>query len=293
MWATLRSSWAYLDGPRRGLRRLILASTAANLVLSMVNVLLLAALIPLVGEGGTGAILSLGGIAMMAASAFVTAKGLPARRVPVIAKSFAAVGVGLVIIGIRANAVSVAIGMMVTLAAVPMLSAAAQTIHQATVDASWQGRIAALRRVAAEALVPVGVLVVAPLIESLAEPAMTAEGPLAGSVGLLLGVGEGRGVGLVMVTVGLTVLCIGWWISRDRLVNGLDEIAAEHETAALTRAESTGHPVSDTNAGATTTAPGAPPNATVTPAPTARATRRTPRPMVSVAEVAPARASAN
>ena len=293
MWATLRSSWAYLDGPRRGLRRLILASTAANLVLSMVNVLLLAALIPLVGEGGTGAILSLGGIAMMAASAFVTAKGLPARRVPVIAKSFAAVGVGLVIIGIRANAVSVAIGMMVTLAAVPMLSAAAQTIHQATVDASWQGRIAALRRVAAEALVPVGVLVVAPLIESLAEPAMTAEGPLAGSVGLLLGVGEGRGVGLVMVTVGLTVLCIGWWISRDRLVNELDEFTAQHETAALTRAESTGHPVSDTNAGATTTAPGAPPNATVTPAPTARATRRTPRPMVSVAEVAPARASAN
>ena len=231
MWGTLRSSWAHLDGPRRGLRRLILAGTAANLVLSMVNVVLLAALIPLVGEGGTGAILSLGGVAMLVASALVSTRGLPRRRVPVIATSLAVVGVGLVLIGIRANAVSVAIGLMVTLAAVPVLTAASQTVHQATVDASWQGRLAALRRVAAEALVPIGVLAVAPLVESLAEPAMAADGPLAGSVGVVLGVGDGRGVGLVIVAVGVIVLCIGWWIGRDRLVHRLDDLAVEHEPA--------------------------------------------------------------
>lgn len=295
MWATLRSSWAYLDGPRRGLRRLVLASTAANLVLSMVNVLLLAALIPLVGEAGTGAILSLGGVAMLTASALVSARGLPTRRIPVIAKSFAAVGVGLVLIGVRANGVSVAIGMMITLAAVPVLTAAAQTIHQATVDASWQGRLAALRRVTAEALVPVGVLVVAPLVESLAEPAMAVEGPLAGSAGLLLGVGEGRGVGLIMVTVGLIVMCIAWWIGRDHLVNELDDLAAAYEADAHTRAETTGQPACDTNADtATTTASVAPPNAAVTRrAPRGCTTRSTLRPMVPVPDVAPTRASAD
>lgn len=222
MWATLRASWAYLDGPRRGLRRLVLAATAANLVLSMVNVLLLAALIPLVGEGGTGALLSLGGFSMLASSALISAKGLPRRRVPVIAGSFACVGAGLVLMGIRANVLLVAIGMMCVLAAAPVLSAAAATIHQAAVDAAWQGRVAALRRVTAEALVPVGVLVVAPLVESLAEPAMSADGPLAGSVGLVLGVGEGRGVGLVFVAVGVTMACLAWLIARDRLVNELD-----------------------------------------------------------------------
>jgi MFS transporter, DHA3 family, macrolide efflux protein len=222
MWATLRASWAYLDGPRRGLRRLVLAATAANLVLSMVNVLLLAALIPLVGEGGTGAVLSLGGVSMLASSALISAKGLPGRRVPVIAGSFACVGAGLVLMGVRANVVLVTVGMMCVLAAAPVLSAASATIHQAAVDAAWQGRVAALRRVAAEALVPVGVLVVAPLVESLAEPAMSAGGPLAGSVGLVLGVGEGRGVGLVFVAVGVTMTCLAWLIARDRLINDLD-----------------------------------------------------------------------
>lgn len=222
--ATLRSSWAYLDGPRRGLRRLIVVGSFANLVLSIVNVLLLAALLPLVGEGGTGLILSLGGVAMLLASAAVGAKGLPSRRIPVISTSVLVVGAGLVLTGIRANSVTVALGIVVTLAAVPVLSAATQTVHQASVDAAWQGRLAALRRVSAEALVPIGVLAAAPLVESLAEPAMATDGALADSVGTILGVGAGRGVGLVMVAVGVTVMCLGGWVRRDRVINDLDVI---------------------------------------------------------------------
>ena len=233
-WATLRSSWVYLDGPRRGLRRLVVVGAFANLVLSIVNVLLLAALLPLVGEGGTGLILSLGGVAMLLASAAVGAKGLPSRRIPVISTSVLVVGAGLVLIGIRANSITVALGIVVTLAAVPVLSAATQTVHQASVDASWQGRLAALRRVSAEALVPIGVLAAAPLVESLAEPAMGADGALADSVGVVLGVGAGRGVGLVMVAVGLTVMCLGWWVRRDRVINDLDVVdqAGERPTEA-------------------------------------------------------------
>jgi MFS family permease len=224
-WATLRASWDHLGGARRGLRRLLLASTAANLMLSMVNVLMITVLVPLAGEGGTGVLLSLGGVAMLVVSALVSAAGLPARRVPVMGAAIAVVGVGLLLIGLQAHLLPVALGIVVTLGAVPVIGAATQTLYQSTIEPAWQGRIAALRRVSAEALIPVGVLVAAPLVESLAEPAMAADGPLAGTFGRILGVGPGRGVGLVMVTIGLVVIALGIAVARDRVAREIDDLA--------------------------------------------------------------------
>lgn len=226
-WAGVRASWAHLDGQFVGLRRLLVANTVANLVLSVVNVLLLALLIPLAGEDGTGVLLSMGGLVMLGTSTLVSAVGLPVRRIPVLGGALAVLGVGLVLIGLRADVVLVSIGVFVTLGVAPVIGAASQTLYQATIEAAWQGRIAALRRVASEALVPIGVLVAAPLVETVAEPAMQEGGSLASTFGRVLGVGPQRGVGLVVVTAGLVLVVVGVVVARDRRANDIDDLVIE------------------------------------------------------------------
>jgi hypothetical protein len=50
---------------------------------------------------------------------------------------------------------------------------------------------------------PLGLVLVAPLAPALFNPLLEPDGPLAGTVGGLLGTGEGRGIGLLYVLCGL------------------------------------------------------------------------------------------
>jgi hypothetical protein len=111
------------------------------------------------------------------------------------------------------------------------VTTAAGTLFQTEVAVDRQGRLSSLRRVAAEALVPLVVLGVAPLTERLAEPAMQPDGALATTVGTILGTGPGRGVGLLFVAVGAVVMTIGVALARNRTLAVLDHPVPEEEVA--------------------------------------------------------------
>lgn len=218
----LRAMWRSLDGRLRGLRHLLVYAGALNLVISVVNVLLFALIVPLAGETGAGLLLSVGGCAMLVTAAVVSTRGVPPRRVRTVALGVAAVGIGAVVCGLQPSVVLVGIGLVVVLSGAAVLTAAAGTIYQTEVPAELQGRLAALRRVTAEALAPVAVLAIAPVAERLAEPAMQTGGALAATVGIVLGTGPGRGVALLFVGVGVVVIGLAVSIARDRTLAGLD-----------------------------------------------------------------------
>jgi DHA3 family macrolide efflux protein-like MFS transporter len=66
-----------------------------------------------------------------------------------------------------------------------------------------QGRVFAFQEMIAHAASPLAILAAGPLAERLFEPLMAEHGPLAGSLGALMGTGAGRGVALMFVTLGL------------------------------------------------------------------------------------------
>jgi hypothetical protein len=51
-------------------------------------------------------------------------------------------------------------------------------------------------------MIPLGFITAGPLIEKIFEPLMAVGGPLAGSVGRLIGSGPGRGMALLMIVIG-------------------------------------------------------------------------------------------
>ncbi len=53
---------------------------------------------------------------------------------------------------------------------------------------------------------PVAYLVAGPLSDRVFEPLMAADGPLAGSVGRLIGTGPGRGIALLYIIMGFITL---------------------------------------------------------------------------------------
>src|SRR5262249_25122330 len=71
------------------------------------------------------------------------------------------------------------------------------TIVQVKVPQRFHGRVFALNQMIAWSTLPVGFLVLAPLASRAFEPLLAPGGALAGPVGQVIGVGSGRGIGLV------------------------------------------------------------------------------------------------
>jgi hypothetical protein len=227
----LLATWRHLDGPLLGVRRLIAWTAVLAVATTAVNLLLPALLLSVATETMTGVVVGLGGAAMVAGGAAVSARGIPRRRVVALTWSIGVLGAGVALLGFRPSLLSVVAGVVVTLAAVPIVGAVMGTIHQTAVEPEWHGRLAALRRVVGESLVAPTAVVLTPAIERLAEPAMQDGGSLADSVGVILGTGPGRGMALAFVVAGVALVAGAVAISRDRAILRLDPVPATEEPA--------------------------------------------------------------
>ena len=99
------------------------------------------------------------------------------------------------------------------------------TILQSRVAPGVQGRVFATTQLIAGISLPLGFLIAGPLADRIFEPLLAATGPLASSVGQIIGVGQGRGVALLFIVMGalqvLTTLA-GYLNPRLRLLE--DEV---------------------------------------------------------------------
>ena len=73
---------------------------------------------------------------------------------------------------------------------------------QAKVAPDVQGRVFSLRQMLNTASFALAYLVAGPLADTIFEPLLAVDGSLAGSVGQLIGIGSGRGIGLMFMVMG-------------------------------------------------------------------------------------------
>jgi hypothetical protein len=211
--------WMRTSG--RGVAALMAVSATVNLCLGFFNVALVA-VVATIDEQWAGVPLAVGGIAMIGASVVIGQRGLPDRRVPVIALGVCMLAAGCTFCGLRPSLAVVAIGAAIALAAVPIVSSAASTMLHERVPAALQGRMFALRGGISRSLDPLGAVVAGVVISVLAEPAMSPGGALDRTFGRVLATGDGRGAALVMIFVGLALAAIATAVRWSPSLRHLD-----------------------------------------------------------------------
>ncbi len=96
------------------------------------------------------------------------------------------------------------------------------TTVQVKVAQRFHGRVFALNTVISWSTLPLGFGLVAPLGSRLFEPLLRAHGPLAGTVGRVLGTGPGRGTGLLYAVFALVMAVIVLLAMRTRTLREFD-----------------------------------------------------------------------
>jgi surfactin synthase thioesterase subunit/MFS family permease len=193
----------------RGFRAMVLFFAAFNLFLApmylLLSPLVLAfAPLPSVAQvslsGGVGAVL--GGLTM-------AVWGGPRRRrmrgMLLTAFAFAAAGL---LAGLRPSVALIAAGALGMSLSLSIINGVWLTIIQTKAPQRLHARVIALNMVIALSTMPLGQAVLAPLLVPRVEPLLAAGGPLADTVGVVLGVGPGRGIGLLYVAFAVCIALV-------------------------------------------------------------------------------------
>jgi len=194
---------------RPGLLGLLLIFAMTNFFFGILAVVIT----PLVLSFGTPAQLGLqmavGGAGLLAGGLLMAAWGGPRRKIDGVLGALVAGGVFLVAHGLAPSFLLVCVAGFAFFLTLPIAGAASDAIWQTKVPPALQGRCFAIQRVVSEAFLPLGFCVAGPLADRLFEPAMAADGPLAPTVGALIGAGPGRGLALIFIVGGLSFLLVG------------------------------------------------------------------------------------
>ena len=123
--------------------------------------------------------------------------------------------------GLRASAPLIALAVLALSFSSQIVSGCAQAIWQSKVEPDLQGRVFTVRRMIAYHTTCLAYLIAGPLADSICEPLFASGGPLTGSVGRIIGVGPGRGIGFLFVVSGILnslITIIAYSYPRLRLV---------------------------------------------------------------------------
>jgi len=90
----------------------------------------------------------------------------------------------------------------------PIANGVLMVLLQTKVLPEVQGRVFSAVRMLAWATIPVAYVLSGMLADAVFEPAMAQGGALAGSIGQIIGVGEGRGIALMFIVGGVLTLAV-------------------------------------------------------------------------------------
>lgn len=235
LWQESTVGWTYLR-ERRGLFALLILFFGTNFSLGILQALLTPLVLSFASTRSLGTVLSVGGVGMLAGTVVMGVWGGPRRRLHGIFAGMLVQALVLLAGGWRPSLALVGAAAFVFLFVAPIVNGCSQAIWQAKVPAALQGRVFAVRRMVALSSLPLAYFLAGPLADRVFEPMLAPGGLLAGSVGAVIGVGPGRGIGLLFVLLGLLMgACLFFASTYPRLRHVEDELpdAEPDEPSAL------------------------------------------------------------
>jgi MFS family permease len=199
--------WKYIIS-RPGLAALMVLFAFTNFTTEMTVVLFTPLILSFASTAKLGLAMSLCSSGFLVGGLLMGIWGGPKRRVPVMMTLMILLGVFSAMIGLRASVGLIIVSGFLATMTVPIISSSNQVIWQKKVATDVQGRVFAIRRTITLATPLLTYAIAGPLSDRVFEPLMAVTGEFSGSFGQVLGVGPGRGIGLLFVCMGLILVLI-------------------------------------------------------------------------------------
>ena len=155
-----------------------------------------------------GLVIACMGVGVTVGSIALAVTGGPERRMTGILLATATSGIGMGIISLRENAILAGIGFLFIGLSLAFIMGLPRIIFQTKAAPNVMGRIFSIWTAVTVTTQSTGILLAGPLAEQIVEPMMVQDGMLTNTFGQLIGVGDGRGMALIFLISGITIVLI-------------------------------------------------------------------------------------
>jgi hypothetical protein len=145
---------------------------------------------------------------MLIGTLVMSAWGGPKRRIHGVLGFMIISGIFQAMLGLRPSLALMAVAGFGAMLTLPIINGSSQAIWQSKVAPDVQGRVFSVRRMIAWSMIPLAYIVAGPLADRVFNPLLVQGGALATSVGQIIGVGPGRGTGLMFILTGLLCMLV-------------------------------------------------------------------------------------
>lgn len=207
IWQDLVFGWHYITR-HRGLLGLMGYFALLNFLEEFIYPLSQPLLFETTTPAKAGQAMSIMGAGMVVGIGIMGVWGGPKRRTHGILLTGILSGLFITLAGLRPSLTLIVIGGFGYFACLPIIEGSDTALWQTKVAENVQGRVFAMQSMIVTSMSPISVLLAGPLADYVFEPAMQTNGPLAASLGQIMGTGSGRGLGLFVVIVGLLLVLL-------------------------------------------------------------------------------------
>ncbi len=204
IWKSIRAGLDYLSA-RRGLLALVIYFSSLNFASSFTYILITPMVLSFSNEGSLGMIISGLGVGLLIGSLLMSTWGGPKRHV----KSIFGFGILYAITTIFTGFQNIPLILGASIAVgvgSPIVNGAARTLLQTKVEPQMQGRVFSILTMLSMSSMPLAYILAGPLADNVFNPLLMPKGALADSVGQIIGVGAGRGIGFFIILLGVMSL---------------------------------------------------------------------------------------
>ncbi|GAA4231458.1 amino acid adenylation domain-containing protein [Streptosporangium album] len=221
-------------------RRPLMIMIGFFVVQNYLNMLAMAVTVPAVlsfsDVAGVGTVTAMQGLGAVLGSLVMVFWGGTERRAVGMVGFVIGLGAGVLLVGLRPSLPLVAFGGLLSWASLSVLNAHWLSIIQLKVGLELQGRVLATNQMLAVSMTPLAFLTAPALADDVFGPLLVPGGVLADTVvGDVVGVGPGRGVGLLLVVCGALLAIWGalglWYRPLRRMEDALPDAVAGAEIA--------------------------------------------------------------
>lgn len=194
---------------RPGLLNLLMVFAGCNFLFMLAHPLIPPMLLSQTSPEVLGLFGSIAGAGMVTGTVVMSMWGGPKRKIVGVAAFDMLCGVFNMLIGFARSLPPLTAGAFGIMFTMPITNGCSQALWQSKVAPDAQGRVFSVRSMLAFSAVPMGTLLSGPLADYVFTPALMPGGSLAGTfIGRALGVGPGRGIGLMLILTSILYIVV-------------------------------------------------------------------------------------
>jgi MFS transporter, DHA3 family, macrolide efflux protein len=213
----------------KGVKNLVILMAFMCFFIAFIQTLMIPMVLPFVSVKTVGFMESISAVGMLVGSLIIGIFGIKRHYSKILRASLVACGFFMALVGTSTSTAFILAACILFFTALPFANTCADVLVRVSIPSGAQGRVWGLISLLTQIGFVIAYAASGVLADNVFEPMMRENGLLSGSLGKVIGTGEGRGIGLMLIIAGVLMVAVALVLGNGKSIREIEVFNCEHE----------------------------------------------------------------